>query len=213
MQQVVLVACGAFNPPTLAHLRMMEMAKEHMNLLGYEVVGGYISPVNDVYGKPGLIPAKHRLEMVRLTIEDANWLYVDDWEALLSEWTPTAQVLQKIANQTTENTRVMLVAGSDICKSFNIAGLWDDNDLECICSAEHGLILIERISYEESYAEVFKNHALFKNQANIYFIHQPVKSNLSSTKVRMLCRIGAGIKYLVPSKVEDYIRQHSFYKE
>lgn len=28
---------------------------------GFDVLGGYLSPVNDAYGKPDLAPATHRL--------------------------------------------------------------------------------------------------------------------------------------------------------
>jgi nicotinic acid mononucleotide adenylyltransferase len=79
---VVLVACGSFNPPTRAHLRLfsagaaaVDGAKaretsggdgEHQTLA---VVGGLLSPVGDGYGKAGLAPAAHRLAMCALATE------------------------------------------------------------------------------------------------------------------------------------------------
>jgi len=49
--KVLLLACGSFNPPTLMHLRMFEVAKDTLRRLGTQVVGGVISPVHDGYGK------------------------------------------------------------------------------------------------------------------------------------------------------------------
>lgn len=60
---LVFVACGSFSPITHMHLRMFEMAVDHVrqNMSDiYEVVGGYLSPVSDQYNKAGLASATHR---------------------------------------------------------------------------------------------------------------------------------------------------------
>ena len=40
---------------------------------GYSVLGGYLSPVNDAYSKEGLAPAKHRIAMAEVTIEQRHF--------------------------------------------------------------------------------------------------------------------------------------------
>ena len=58
---LVLIACGSFSPVTYLHLRMFEMAKDYVRQnTDYEIVGGYLSPVSDMYKKPGLLSAYHR---------------------------------------------------------------------------------------------------------------------------------------------------------
>ena len=58
---LVLVACGSFSPVTYLHLRMFEMAKDYVRQnTEFEVVGGYLSPVSDMYKKQGLLSAHHR---------------------------------------------------------------------------------------------------------------------------------------------------------
>lgn len=58
---VVLVACGSFSPVTYLHLRMFEMAIDYVRQnTEFEIVGGYLSPVSDMYKKPGLLSATHR---------------------------------------------------------------------------------------------------------------------------------------------------------
>jgi nicotinamide mononucleotide adenylyltransferase len=58
---LVIVACGSFSPITYLHLRMFEMAADYIrHNTSFEVVGRYLSPVNDSYKKPGLLSSTHR---------------------------------------------------------------------------------------------------------------------------------------------------------
>ncbi|KAG2423114.1 hypothetical protein HXX76_002338 [Chlamydomonas incerta] len=63
---LVLVAAGSFNPPTVMHLRMAELAANELMRRGHDVWGVYLSPVADAYGKAGLAPAVDRVAMCRL---------------------------------------------------------------------------------------------------------------------------------------------------
>lgn len=93
--KVVLLACGSFNPITNMHLRMFELARDHLEDTGqYRVVKGIISPVGDSYKKKGLIEACHRLEMARLATKDSEWITVDAWESVQPEWVETAKVVR-----------------------------------------------------------------------------------------------------------------------
>lgn len=98
MTKVVLLACGSFNPITNMHLRMFELARDHLEDSGYRVVKGIISPVGDGYKKKGLIEAKHRLEMARLASEN-SWITVDSWEGQQPEWVETAKVVRRHYNE------------------------------------------------------------------------------------------------------------------
>ncbi|XP_007420162.1 nicotinamide/nicotinic acid mononucleotide adenylyltransferase 1 [Python bivittatus] len=93
--EVVLLACGSFNPITNMHLRLFELARDHLQETGkYKVVKGIISPVGDAYLKKGLISASHRVTMARLATENSDWLEVDDWESSQTEWQETIKVLR-----------------------------------------------------------------------------------------------------------------------
>uniref|UniRef100_A0A672HIV2 Nicotinamide/nicotinic acid mononucleotide adenylyltransferase 3 n=1 Tax=Salarias fasciatus TaxID=181472 RepID=A0A672HIV2_SALFA len=93
--RVVLLACGSFNPITNMHLRMFELARDHLEDTDrYTVVKGIISPVGDSYKKKGLIEACHRLEMAKLATETSDWITVDSWESLQPEWVETCKVIR-----------------------------------------------------------------------------------------------------------------------
>ncbi|XP_044527200.1 nicotinamide/nicotinic acid mononucleotide adenylyltransferase 1 isoform X2 [Gracilinanus agilis] len=92
--EVVLLACGSFNPITNMHLRLFELARDYMNDTGrYQVIKGIISPVGDAYKKKGLISSCHRVTMAELAAQCSRWLEVDAWESLQNEWIETVRVL------------------------------------------------------------------------------------------------------------------------
>uniref|UniRef100_A0ABI8A6T1 Nicotinamide-nucleotide adenylyltransferase n=1 Tax=Felis catus TaxID=9685 RepID=A0ABI8A6T1_FELCA len=93
--EVVLLACGSFNPITNMHLRLFELAKDYMNGTGkYRVIKGVISPVGDAYKKKGLISAHHRVIMAELATKNSEWVEVDTWESLQKDWVETLKVLR-----------------------------------------------------------------------------------------------------------------------
>nr|XP_061802363.1 nicotinamide/nicotinic acid mononucleotide adenylyltransferase 1-like isoform X1 [Nerophis lumbriciformis] len=94
-REVVLLACGSFNPITNMHLRMFELARDFLEDTGrYKVVKGIVSAVGDGYKKKGLIEAFHRVKMARLATEDSEWITVGTWESLQPEWVETAKVIR-----------------------------------------------------------------------------------------------------------------------
>lgn len=87
------------------------MARDELSDHGFEVIGGYLSPVSDHYAKPGLIASEHRVAMCRAALHDSDWLQVDDWEAMQSEWLITAAVLTSFKNR-------LALAGKRPCTGF-----------------------------------------------------------------------------------------------
>lgn len=75
-QSVVLVACGSFNPPTLAHLRVLELVRQEFFSQGVDVLGAYLSPVSDEYNKTALLSSDHRVSMCQRAAEDSGTLYL-----------------------------------------------------------------------------------------------------------------------------------------
>ena len=72
---------------------------------GHNVLGGYISPVNDAYGKPGLLPSQHRIAMCQLGSAESELVMVDTWEASQAEAQRSLVVLQRIQAAVQEHYR------------------------------------------------------------------------------------------------------------
>uniref|UniRef100_A0A8C5F626 Nicotinamide nucleotide adenylyltransferase 3 n=1 Tax=Gadus morhua TaxID=8049 RepID=A0A8C5F626_GADMO len=96
---LVLLACGSFNPITNQHMRLFELARDHMHSTGnYQVVKGIVSPVSDGYGKQGLVSAEHRNAMAKLALQTSDWITIDEWESDQPDWTETV-VTMRCENQ------------------------------------------------------------------------------------------------------------------
>ncbi|GJY37073.1 nicotinamide/nicotinic acid mononucleotide adenylyltransferase isoform X1 [Tanacetum coccineum] len=126
---VVLVSTGSFNPPTFMHLRLFELARDALNSKGFQVVGGYMSPVNDAYKKKGLIPAVHRITMCQLACKSSEFVMVDTWErSKITQIDPLVRERVDIATNLVyaiaAYLKVMLVCGSDLLESFSTPGAW-----------------------------------------------------------------------------------------
>ncbi|KAF8573995.1 putative nicotinamide mononucleotide adenylyltransferase [Ramaria rubella] len=218
---IILVACGSFSPVTYLHLRMFEMALDHIRQnTKFEVVGGYLSPVSDKYVKPGLLSSCHRVNMCTLATEQtSSWLMVDPWEAFQEEYQRTAVVLDHFDHEINDirggvitaegekrRVRVMLLAGSDLIATMSEPGVWSADDLDHILG-RYGTFIVERAGSDVSAA----TDALAPWGHNIYLIPQMIQNDVSSTKVRLFLRRGLSVRYLIPACVIDYIEENGLY--
>ncbi|KAF8161312.1 hypothetical protein B0H34DRAFT_654180 [Crassisporium funariophilum] len=219
---IVLVACGSFSPVTYLHLRMFEMAKDYVRQnTDFEILGGYLSPVSDMYKKPGLLSARHRVNMCTLAAEDSDtWLMVDPWEAFQS-YQRTAIVLDHFDHEINtvlggvhtedgehRSVRVMLLAGSDLIGTMSEPGVWSHSDLDHILG-RYGCLIVERAGTGMDQA----TDNLARWRSNIYLISQLIQNDVSSTKVRLFLRRGLSVRYLLPNSVVDYIEQNGLYQD
>ncbi|CAJ0571247.1 unnamed protein product, partial [Mesorhabditis spiculigera] len=219
--KVVLLGVGSFNPPTIMHLRMFELARNHLEkVFGCTVVEGIISPVADNYAKKNLASAIHRVEMARLAASTSDWIHADSWESSQKTWTRTLQVLKYHQDVARERhgaaTRLMLVSGGDLVDSFpkileNGENLWHPNDISAIIN-DYGLIIVTRgISNPR---ETLGNLAFLKDTAERAQIisDEVCPCDVSSTRVRSAIQDGRSIKYAVLDPIIAYIQQHGLYR-
>ncbi|KAI8049169.1 hypothetical protein BDF22DRAFT_726683 [Syncephalis plumigaleata] len=215
-EPVVLLACGSFSPITFLHLRLFEAARDQLHQTGrYEVLAGYISPVNDAYGKKDLALGIDRVKMCELAVEHgaSSWISVD------------ARVMERFdrclnraggvpVNTSTDNSdmrriRVLMLAGADLINSMNVPDLWSIEDMHIILG-KFGCVVTERQG-TDIWQVLLHNDVLFQYQRNIHVIRQVVQNDVSSTKIRLLLRRGMSIKYLLPDAVIEYIETNKLF--
>lgn len=229
---LVLLACGSYNPVTNQHMRLFELARDHMHNTGkYEVLGGIMSPVSDSYGKQGLVPAKHRITMAKLALQTSDWIRVDEWESHQPDWMETVvtmryhynRILQEYQNSTkthklsnknitaTSNPSIQLklLCGADFLESFKTPGLWLDEHIEEV-SGRFGLVCVSRGGLQPE-RTVHESDILSRHRQNIFLVTEWVRNEISATEVRRALRRGASVKYLIPDSVLQYIQQHKLY--
>ncbi|KAF7858865.1 hypothetical protein EAF04_008907 [Stromatinia cepivora] len=219
---LVLVACGSFSPITYLHLRMMEMAADYCKFnTEFELLAGYFSPVSNFYKKAGLASSEHRINMCELAVQSSNWLMVDPWEALQTEYTPTALVLDHVEHEINKvlggairpdgsrvPVRIALLAGADLIETMSIPGVWSEEDLQHILG-QYGTFIVERTGTDIEDALA----SLEQYKRNIYVIQQLVTNDISSTKIRLFLRKEMSVQYLLPAPVIEYIEEHHLYEE
>lgn len=219
---LVLVACGSFSPITYLHLRIFEMALDWVRYnTEFEVVGGYLSPVGDAYKKAGLASADHRIRMCDLAVEDSSWISVDRWEPIHKEYLPTAKVLDHFDHELNEvrggiedysgqkrKIKVALLAGADLIQTMSTPNLWAPKDLDHILG-HYGAFIVEREGTDIDDALA----SLQQWRDNIYVIHQLVKNDVSSTRIRLFLKRDMSIRYLVPEAVIKYIEANGLYSD
>lgn len=236
---VALVSCGSFSPPSLMHLRMFEMAADAVELNGLcrdpdhcgdpatartVCIGGFLSPVNDAYGKSSLVDAEHRVRMCERSVESSDLIAVDTWECKQAEYFPSLPVLVHfrtnvrniVAQSLPEgvsiddvNVQVLMLCGTDLLESFNTPGVWAAQDIRDIVG-QFGLVCIERDGTDGA-KMVFENDVLYEHRHNIEFVRQWIPNDLSSTKIRQFARRGMSMKYLAADGVIEYIYEHGLY--
>ncbi|XP_007945705.1 nicotinamide/nicotinic acid mononucleotide adenylyltransferase 3 [Orycteropus afer afer] len=227
---VVLLACGSFNPITNMHLRLFEVARDHLHQTGkYQVIEGIISPVNDKYKKKDLVVARHRVAMARLALQTSDWIRVDAWESEQPQWMETVKVLRHhhsellLRSQSqTEGPgdkafspapaavpKLKLLCGADVLKTFQTPNLWKDAHIQEIVE-KFGLVCADRAGHNpEQY--ILESPILQRYQHNIHLARDPMKNNISATYVRYALGQGQSVKYLLPDAVIAYIKDHKLY--
>ncbi|XP_030072124.1 nicotinamide/nicotinic acid mononucleotide adenylyltransferase 3 isoform X2 [Microcaecilia unicolor] len=238
---LALLACGSFNPITNMHMRLFELARDHLHQTGrYQVIEGIISPVNDTYGKKGLVPAKHRIAMARLAVETSDWIRVDPWESEQDGWTETVKVLRhhyekllqslQLRKESTGNhssekrfaedslspqyrvvPELKLLCGADVLETFRIPNLWKEEHIKELVE-KFGLVCVSRVGHDPLQF-IYESDFLTKHQHNIHLVREWIQNEKSSTHIRRALRRRQSVKYLVPDSVINYIRKHNIYTE
>lgn len=231
---LVLLACGSFNPITNQHMRLFELARDHMHSTGqYQVVGGIVSPVSDGYGKQGLVLAEHRIAMARLALQSSSWVTVDEWESQQPDWTETVVTMryhygrilkefeQSVATHIDSSgngpplsgpaPQLKLLCGADFLDSFKVPGLWLDDHVEELVG-DFGLVSVSRGGLQPERA-VHESDMLSLHSRNVFLVREWVRNETSATEVRRALRRGLSVKYLIPDPVIEYIHRHDLYTE
>lgn len=148
----------------------------------FQVVGGLLSPVSDQYRKTGLVPVVHRLEMCHLAVKDSPWIEVDAWEAQQEVYKTTIQVLTSLKGRLPPGLQVMLLAGADLIKTFEVPGLWAAEDRQAILG-HYGCVVVDRWNHDIS-EFLLTDPILYKYRKSIHVVKQFISNDISSTKIR-----------------------------
>lgn len=184
---------GSFNPIHTGHLILAEFMVENTDLKDIWFV---VSPHNPLKEKKSLLADHHRLAMVNIAVEDDARLRSCNIEFKLQQPSYTIDTLAYLSEKYPER-KFVLIGGTDILTSFH---KWKNYK-----------VLLEQ--YElYIYNRPFYDAGDYQDHPSIRFFDAPLLE-ISASYIRNAILNGRDIRYMLPPKVYEYIREMHFYEK
>ena len=190
---------GTFNPIHNAHLATAEFIRDK-----YDLDKVIFIPAGDPPHKKGVLNKFKRFDMVILSTLKNDDFLVSDYEVLSDkERDYTVDTLRHIS-ETYPNEELYFITGSDALNQMETWKEFQENFklAKFVAAIRPGINLLETQENVETFRQRY--------DADIDMVYVP-SLEISSTYIRSLVKNGKSIKYLVPSRVEEYINVHNLY--
>jgi nicotinate-nucleotide adenylyltransferase len=184
---------GSFNPVHSGHLMI---ANYFVQFGGLDNIWFVVTPQNPFKVNDTLLDENTRLHLIQLAINNDERFVASDFEFTLDRPSYTVNTLKELCKTFPEYTFIPIIGGDNL-QSFH---LW--KDYESILQ-NHEIYVYRRAGYYEN--PLLANHPKIK-------IYEVPLLNISSTYIREMLQAHKSIKYLVPEKVEQYIKEHNLYQ-
>ncbi len=181
---------GTFNPPHIGHLIVIESVQDQLEFDSVLFIPSAQTPNKH---DSSLAPARDRLEMTRLAVGDDY--RVSDIEVSRPGVSYTVDTLADLASLY-PGARLHLIIGADNFCEFQT---WRSPGA-ILERAE--LVVMSRPGFVPPKNE-FARRTKFVTVPQI---------GISGTDIRRRIKLKRSIRYLVPPKVEEYIRRHNLYR-
>ena len=184
---------GSFNPIHIGHLAIANFMIEFSEL---EQLWFVVSPQNPLKQKKTLLKDYHRMEMVRLAVEEDDRFRASDIEFRLPTPSYTIDTLAYLEEKHS-NREFQLVMGTDGLRTFH---KWKHADL--IAKNYHRLIYPRPGTDMESATHL----------PNTTLVDAPLME-ISSSFIRKAIREGKDVRHLMPAQAYKYMREMHFYEQ
>ncbi len=192
---------GSFNPPHIGHLLIGSQVK---NILGLDEI--WLMPCNRHPFHKTLASVEHRLAMTKFLANDS--IKVSEYEITQNEQSFTVDTLAGLTNKFPEHIFYWII-GSDQLESFKEYKDWQK------LISKYNLVIFprepvlprieEKVRQDFNLQSIPKSIIVLKSDGLIL-------TNISSTNIRQRVKNNEPISYMVPKKVEEYIKANKLYK-
>lgn len=205
---------GTLNPIHFGHLRSAEEAREAFSLDKVLFVPAAIPP----FGKKDVESPHHRMEIAKIAIEGNPYFGLSDIEVRrggISYSIDTVEALKKEI----PDIETYFIIGLD---AFSEIGSWKEYRRFFSLS---NFIIVTRPGYQKGDFGDFlplevRNDFCYDSakgcythiSGNCFGFLEVTLLDISSTEIRSRLKAGKSIKYLIPEKVEEYIKENRLYK-
>ncbi len=181
---------GTFDPPHIGHLILAQSACEQLNLDKIIIIPAGKQPHKS---NLNISSGKARLEMLELAIAGDDRFEISDIELGSDDISYTYKTISRLRELYPENELYFLIGGDNI------------SDIETWMKPEE---IFGKAVVAAAMRPEYEPSGKFKNDIRLFNM-PPI--GLSSTEIRDMVKNKRSIKYLVPEKVENYIRKNKLY--
>lgn len=184
---------GSFNPIHIGHLAIAEFMVEQTDL---DKLWFVVSPQNPLKEKKSLLADHHRWAMVNLSIEDDARFRAIDIEFKMPRPSYTIDTLTRLSEKYPDCDFV-LISGTDIFQSLH---KWKNYEE-----------LLKQYSFYV-YARPNYTMGVYEDHPKIKVFNAP-QMEISSSFIRKSIKEKKEVKYLLPPKLDEYIKEMHFYEK
>jgi nicotinate-nucleotide adenylyltransferase len=197
-QMNLTVFAGTFNPIHIAHLIVAESVRTELNAEKILFIPAYIPPQKN----NDLAEAEHRMNMVKLAIENNPHFEVSDIELKLQGTSYSYNTIQELYKQNPQiEGKINFIIGAD---AFNNIESWYKH--EELAKLINFIVLARPKSKDVE--EIVSNLRL---KDFIYKFVEAPRIDISSSYIRQRIKEKKSIKYLVTNEVKNYIIENKLY--
>ena len=190
MTKRIGVLGGTFNPIHVGHLAIAQMALERMHLSKVIFVPTHIPPHKN---RKIVAGAKHRFRMVDLAIENNPRFEISDFEIIKKGKSYTIDTMQYFREIYSESARLFFIIGEDTLSQLPRWRYIDD------ISKIADFIVVNRPGHTKKSTDIKHCSVIMPG------------IDISSSYVRLRITEKRTVRYFVPDKVIDYIKQNKLY--
>jgi nicotinate-nucleotide adenylyltransferase len=197
---------GTYNPVHVGHLVIANYMADYTDL---DQVWLVVSPQNPLKEKSTLLADHHRLELVRIAIDDNDKLRVSDIEFKLPKPSYTVTTLAHLREKH-PNHEFALIMGEDNLRTLH---KWYNHDY---LLKNHKIYVYPRALTIQEEAEVI---AIGKETINEFYGHPNViicedapVMKVSASFIRHAIKEGNDVRYLLTEPVRKYVDEMNFYR-
>lgn len=200
INQKIGILGGTFNPIHLGHLIIAQNALEAYRLDKVLIMPSGVSYLKD---PNTIVDTNHRINMVRLSIDDNPFFELSTIETDRSGNSYTFETLCELKSQF-PNNEYYYICGADTL--FNIE-YWKKPDLifknsTLVCALRNGINITELQNKANELTSRFGGKVVFLTAPEV---------EISSTSLRQMIKEGYSCKYYLNDKVIDYIKDNNLY--
>lgn len=197
-KQKIGIMGGSFDPVHNAHIKLALHAYKELQLDKVIFIPAYIQPFKK---DKKVTDEVHRMNMLKLGIEEYPYFEVSDIEIQMQGNSYTARTLTVLSD---EYSDMVFIMGADSYMSldrwYHPEIIFEKAEIACAVRDDSDLELLRAKSHE--YEEKFKGVT--------HFLNMP-RTDISSTEIREKVAKDEDMGDLLPVKVLDYIKEHKLY--